>query len=205
MNVRLSKEQKVTILNQDDIYKVMQQILLRENKIRRNQEHFWVVGLNTTNKILFAELVALGATDIVQVKPPEVFRMGIYKLATKVILVHNHPSGEVSKPSKADIDLTDRLYKAGKIVLIEVLDHLVISETSYYSFQEKGLMEKIANSGKYELTDRSEMQLLEIKIKEEIAAEKERFTIAAKMKKEGFELAVIKKMTGLGKKDIEKL
>jgi len=205
MNVRLTKEQKITILNQDDIYKVMQQVLLRENKIRRNQEHFWVVGLNTANKILFVELVALGAVDIVQVKPPEVFRMGIYKLATKVILVHNHPSGNVSKASKADIDLTDRLFKAGKIVLIEVLDHLIISETDYYSFMQKGIMEKIANSGRYELTDLSEMQLLEIKFKEQMAVENERLAIAVKMKKQGFEMDVIKKMTGLNKRTIEGL
>ena len=52
MNVRLTQEQKIKVLNSADIYAIMQQVLLRENKIRRNQEHFWVVGLNHNNKIL---------------------------------------------------------------------------------------------------------------------------------------------------------
>src|SRR5690606_40012143 len=93
MNVRLTQEQKIRILNSGDVYNVMQQVLLRENKIRRNQEHFWVVGLNNKNKILFIELISLGAVNSVQVNPPEVFRMAIYKMAVKMILVHNHPSG----------------------------------------------------------------------------------------------------------------
>ncbi|MGX1930135.1 JAB domain-containing protein [Flagellimonas sp. 2504JD4-2] len=83
-------------------------MLLRENKIRRNQEHFWVVGLNTKNKILFIELIGLGAVNRVNADPPDVFRMAIYKLATKVILVHNHPSGVVDA-SKGDQEFTDRI------------------------------------------------------------------------------------------------
>ena len=52
MNVRLSKDQKIKVLNADDLYSIMQRILMRENKIRRNQEHFWVVGLDNQNKVL---------------------------------------------------------------------------------------------------------------------------------------------------------
>ena len=72
--------------------------MLRENKIGRNQEHFWVIGLDNQNKILFIELVGLGAVNRVGANPPDVFRMGIYKLAVGMILVHNHPSGNL-KPS----------------------------------------------------------------------------------------------------------
>jgi DNA repair protein RadC len=60
MNVRLTKDQKIQLLNSEDVYQVTQQILLRENKIRRNQELFWAVGLNNDNKILFIELISLG-------------------------------------------------------------------------------------------------------------------------------------------------
>src|SRR6266550_905671 len=95
MTIRLTKEQKIKVLNSDDVYKVMQQILLRENKISRAQEHFWVVGLDNKNKILFIELVALGAQNRLEAKPSDIFRMTIYKLAIKVIFVHNHPSGEI--------------------------------------------------------------------------------------------------------------
>ncbi|MEX0363400.1 MAG: JAB domain-containing protein, partial [Allomuricauda sp.] len=127
MNVHLTKEQKIKVLNSVDVYHVMQQILLRENKIRRNQEHFWVVGLNGKNKIQFIELIALGAVNRVNVDPPDVFRMAIYKLATKVIFVHNHPSGSV-EISKGDQEVTDRLFKVGKLINIEVADHLIITE-----------------------------------------------------------------------------
>lgn len=110
MNVRLTKEQKIKVLNSVDIYFVMQQILLRENKIRRNQEHFWVVGLDNKNKVLFIELIGLGAVNRVNANPPDVFRMAIYKLAVKVILVHNHPSGSVDT-SKGDHEFTDRMQR----------------------------------------------------------------------------------------------
>ncbi|MEP2510515.1 MAG: JAB domain-containing protein [Reichenbachiella sp.] len=93
MNVRLAKDQKIKVLNTQDIWQVMQQVLLRENKIRRNQEHFWIVGLDNSQKILFIELIGLGAVNRVNANPPDVFRMGIYKLAVRMILVHNHPSG----------------------------------------------------------------------------------------------------------------
>ena len=122
MNVRLSKDQKIKVLYADDLYSIMQQILMRENKIRRNQEHFWVVGLDNQNKILFIELIGLGRVNRVGANPPDVFRMGIYKLAVSMVLVHNHPSGNL-EPSQADKDFTDRLLKVGQLINIEVLDH----------------------------------------------------------------------------------
>jgi DNA repair protein RadC len=133
MNVRLSAAHKIKVLNSSDIFIIMQTILLRENKIRRSQEHFWVIGLNSGNKILFIELVSLGATNRVEIAPAEVFRMAIYKAAVKMILVHNHPSGNV-KISEADRDFTDRMIKSGNMLAVEVLDHLVITEESYTSF-----------------------------------------------------------------------
>ena len=139
MNVRLSAAHKIKVLNSTDIFTVMQTILLRENKIRRSQEHFWVIGLNSGNKILFIELVSLGATNRVEIAPAEVFRMAIYKSAIKMILVHNHPSGN-AMISEADRDLTDRMIKSGNMLAVEVLDHLVITEQSYTSFVDLGIM-----------------------------------------------------------------
>ena len=71
--------------------------MLRENKIRRNQELFWVVGLDNSNKILFVELVSLGSVNTTPINHPEIFRMAIYKMAVKIILMHNHPSGEMTQ------------------------------------------------------------------------------------------------------------
>ena len=139
MEVRLTEAQKITILNAHDVYSVMQQILLRQNKIRRAQEHFWVVGLKADNTILFVELIGIGAQNRVNVSPPDVFRMGIYKLAVRLILVHNHPSGNL-KPSQADMQLTKKLKESGKILDIPVLDHIIIAEKGYYSLADEGMM-----------------------------------------------------------------
>ncbi len=206
MNVRLTQEQKIRILNSGDVYNVMQQVLLRENKIRRNQEHFWVVGLNNRNKILFIELISLGAVNSVQVNPPEVFRMAIYKLAVKMILVHNHPSGDTT-PSPADKDLTDRMMKTGSLIKIDVIEHLIISETDYLSFVDAGIMDELKNTGKYELLDSEKVAMRKWKEEQERekAIEKNSLEIAKKMKDDGVDVDIIKKYTGLRKSDINKL
>jgi len=203
MNVRLTKEQKTTILNSAGIYSVMQQVLLRENKLRRNQEHFWVVGLDSKSKILFIELVSLGAVNIVHVDPPDVFRMAIYKLAVSMILVHNHPSGDLT-PSAADLSFTDRMLKVGKLINIEVADHLIISDKGYTSFREHGHMKKLLLSGKYEIDPqmRSMMTKIQVDHAKEEAAHEEKIGIAKKMKKEGYNDEIIMKLTGLKKKEM---
>jgi len=204
MNVRLTAEQKKTILNAYDVYSVMQQILLRQNKIRRAQEHFWVIGLKANNTILFIELISIGAQNRVNVSPPDVFRMGIYKLAVRMILVHNHPSGNL-KPSAGDKDVTDRLLKVGKMINIEVIDHLIITESGFTSFKDKGIMEELRKSGLYEIQDRESDQMKEMKIQyERKNAEKAKaMEVARKMKADGFDMNTIKKYTGLYIRDIK--
>ncbi|GAA3611556.1 JAB domain-containing protein [Flavivirga amylovorans] len=206
MNVRLTKEQKVQILNSSDIYKVMQQVLLRENKIRRNQEHFWVVGLDNNNKILFIELIGLGAVNRVNANPPDVFRMGIYKLAVKMILCHNHPSGNV-EASKADENFTDKMLKVGKIINIEVIEHLIISEEKYTSFVDNGIINKLQKSRALEIEEKEKENLktwnLEIKLEE--TAKMRDIEIAKSLKKSGMPEKDIKKHTGLSDRDMEVL
>lgn len=198
MNVRLSKEQKVRIMNSDDVYSIMQQVLLRENKIRRNQEHFWVIGLNNAHKILFIELVSLGAVNRVAVDPPDVFRMAIYKLAVKMILVHNHPSGNLT-PSKADEDFTDRLIKVGKLIKIQVIEHLIITEDNYTSLADNGTIQRLENSGTYEIVSKEKTQMKEFheRTLTEKAEKQKALVIARKMKEAGMDEKVIKQMTGL--------
>ncbi len=202
MNVRLSSTQKIAVLNSADIFTIMRDILLRENKIRRNQEHFWVIGLNSASKILFIELVSLGATNRVEVKPAEVFRIAIYKSAIRMILVHNHPSGSI-KISEADRDLTDRMIKSGNMLAIEVLDHLVITENGYTSFVDIGVMDELRRSGRYELIDKEKGWLQEMKVEAEVA--KKMNEVAANFKKLGVDIETIKKATGLTKTEIKRL
>ena len=199
MNVRLPQDSDHPIITGEDLYPVMQSILLRENKFGRSQEHFWIVGLDAKHKILFVELIGLGQNNRVHADAPTIFRMAIYKMAAKAVLVHNHPSG-VMRPSHADLDFTDRVYKAGKMLLIEVIDHLIISETEFISFAKKGEMENIKVSGKYELLNDEQKELLKLKMEHDNS-----LAIARKLMKEGMTIDFIKKVTGLRKVDLEDL
>ena len=125
----------------------MQKVLRRENKIDREKEHFWIIGLATNNRIMFIELVSMGSVDATIVKPMNVFRVAVLKGATKAILVHNHPSGEM-KPSIDDNDTTDRLIQVGRILSIKVIDHLIISLKSFLSYGKIGLLEELNLSTK---------------------------------------------------------
>ncbi|NOQ76117.1 MAG: DNA repair protein [Crocinitomix sp.] len=206
MNVRLTQDQKVQLSESGDVYKIMQQILLRENKIGRNQEHFWVIGLDNQSIILFIELVGLGAVNRVGANPPDVFRMGIYKLAVGMILVHNHPSGNL-KPSDEDIDFTDKMYKVGQIIGIEVIDHLIITEDSYTSLADKNVFDIIKKSGRYKVIDKDLDDYLEMKreIELDLKLKEGKIEIARKMKAKGMDADTIKEITGLTKWDIRKV
>jgi len=121
-------------------------------------------------------------------------------------VVHNHPSGNL-KPSDADIDMTDRLIKAGEMIEIKVIEHLIITEEDYSSFMNLGLIEQLQKSGKYELIDKEKAELTEWKLQtEREQGEKQKAAeIVKKLKKEGMNDDFIKKVTGLRKSDIKKL
>ena len=103
------------------------------------KEHFAVMLLNTKNKIIGMPEVSVGSLSASVVHPREVFRAAIDYAAAAMILLHNHPSGDPT-PSREDIAVTDRLVKAGKIMDIPVLDHVVIGRECFASFKEKGLL-----------------------------------------------------------------
>nr|VFJ44237.1 MAG: RadC-like JAB domain-containing protein [Candidatus Kentron sp. DK] len=100
MNIRLTAQEKIKVMNGEDLFAIMQKILLREAKIDREKEHFWIVGLDADNRILFIELVALSGVTSGTVKPMEVFRVAVLKNAVSAILVHNH-TAENTTPSGA--------------------------------------------------------------------------------------------------------
>ena len=79
MEIGLSKEERIRILNSDDLYSIMQRILLREQKIDQNREHFWVIGLANDHRLLFVELISLGTVNQTLAEPMEVFSFGITK------------------------------------------------------------------------------------------------------------------------------
>lgn len=114
---------------------------MRENKLGQQKEHFWVIGLATSNRISYIELVALGSISATLINPLEVFSLAVQKKSPHIILVHNHP-GDTLNPSKEDIKITQKIVKGGEILNIAVLDHLIITTEGYYSFAEKGKLPK---------------------------------------------------------------
>lgn len=101
-----------------------------------DREHFIAVCLNSKNKIICVNVVSVGSLNSSVVHPREVFKAAILSNAAAIIVAHNHPSGD-STPSKEDRSITETLSKAGKILGIPVLDHLIIGD-NYYSFAEHG-------------------------------------------------------------------
>lgn len=103
------------------------------------REHFAVMLLNTKNHILGMADISVGSLSASIVHPREVFRAAIDYAAASMILMHNHPSGDPS-PSREDIAVTNRLTKAGKIMDIPVLDHIILGHDQFLSLKERGIM-----------------------------------------------------------------
>ncbi len=133
MKVRLTREQKIKIANSEDVFAIMLAVLKRENRLGRRKEHFWVIGISPSHVIEFIELISLGTIDATIVKPLDVFHLAAAKNTPKIILVHNHPSGNL-QASEEDIRLTQRLKEGARLLDIDIVDHLVISEEGYSSF-----------------------------------------------------------------------
>ena len=215
MKVTLTREQRIRVLDTEDVYKVMQQILLRENKIRRDKEHFWIVCLSNIDRIMLIELLSLGTENASLVDPTEVFSFALQKQAKKLIMVHNHPNEVILLPSDADMDLTNHMYQVGKFLDLPVLDHLIINEKKYLSFANTHVLERLARSKKYVLQYKEEAERIMEKGRKEgirIGLEKgqelvEQKTIqmAKGMKKEGIDVKIIAKLSGLSIAQIKNL
>ena len=104
-----------------------------------DREHFVVLLLDIKNKVIGINTVSIGNLDTSIAHPREVFKPAILSNAGSILLAHNHPSGD-PEPSREDIEITRRLVEAGKIIGIEVIDHVIIGEERYVSMKEKGLM-----------------------------------------------------------------
>lgn len=109
------------------------------------REHFFVLLLDARHKIQREERVSLGTLTASLVHPREVFREAVRDAAAALVLVHNHPSGDPT-PSSEDRVVTRRLAEAGAVLGIRIVDHVVVAERGYYSFQAEGILEKIPNS-----------------------------------------------------------
>ena len=111
-----------------------------EHLALEKKEHFCVMLLNTKNHVIGWHVISIGSLTASVVHPREVFAPAIVHHAASIILVHNHPSGDPS-PSREDITVTHRLVKAGKLMDIAILDHIIIGSSNFVSMKEKNLLE----------------------------------------------------------------
>ena len=102
-------------------------------------EEFWAIFLNHQNKILYKTCLFRGgiASSIADIRV--VFRTALEHFSTQIIVAHNHPAGSL-KPSKEDINITQKIKDAGKFLDIDLLDHLILTQNKYYSFKDEGIL-----------------------------------------------------------------
>lgn len=124
---------KVPIEGPRDIYD------FAKSRLPKHQEGFIVLILDAKNRVERVAVASVGTATAALVHPREVFRAAIKHSAVAVILVHNHPSGDPT-PSKEDIEITERIGEAGRVVGIELLDHVVVGNGRFESLREAGYL-----------------------------------------------------------------
>jgi DNA repair protein RadC len=102
-------------------------------------EEFWIVLLSRANKIIGKQLIGRGGISETTADIKLIFKKSIESLASAIILAHNHPSGNL-KPSQSDLNLTKKIKDAAKLFDISILDHLIIGDGNYYSFNDEGVL-----------------------------------------------------------------
>lgn len=127
----LQNKQTFLILSPKDVWDELKDI--RGNK----KEHFVVFFLDARNQEIKREIISMGSLNINIVHPREVFEPAVRNLAAQIIIAHNHPSGD-PQPSKEDLEVTQKLVEAGKILGIEVANHVIVSKDKFVSLKEKG-------------------------------------------------------------------
>ena len=139
VSIKMVKEssflyQTRTISSPNDAYE-----MIREQLEGLDREQFMIACLNTKNEPTNISVVAVGTLNKAIVHPREVFKTAILSNAASIMAFHNHPSGETT-PSQQDIQLTNRLYEAGELLGIKLLDHLIIGDGTFTSLKEKGYL-----------------------------------------------------------------
>ena len=139
VSIKMIKEasflyQTRTISSPKDAYE-----MIKEQLEGLDREQFIIACLNTKNEPTNITVVSVGSLNKAIVHPREVFKTAILSNAASIMAFHNHPSGEIT-PSQQDIQLTNRLYEAGELLGIKLLDHLIIGDGTFTSLKEKGYL-----------------------------------------------------------------
>jgi DNA repair protein RadC len=127
-------EERLAIYKATDVQNIMGPVLSD-----LTYEEFWVLAINQAGRLIDKKKIGHGGLAATPADIRIIFKFALDNLATRLLLVHNHPSGEKS-PSKEDIDLTVHMQKAGDILNIKIIDHIIIAGKTYFSFTEEGLL-----------------------------------------------------------------
>lgn len=130
---RIRTDSDEAIVRAADIYK------LSFNIARKKQEHFMLITLNGASCVIKKRIIFVGTINQSVIHPREIFHHAIKDRAASIIIVHNHPSGDTT-PSKEDVNTTTKIKRIGELVGINLLEHLVVSPTGYFSFYKSGLI-----------------------------------------------------------------
>jgi len=135
-------EARPTITTPSDVMRNWHALLIGCSVFESTREQAFAILLNTRRRLIGVHLIAVGSVDTLLITPSQVFRAAVAANASAIILIHNHPSGDPS-PSDGDINVTRTLIKAGSILKVELLDHIVIgteesTPVSYKSLRELG-------------------------------------------------------------------
>ena len=130
----LEGTEKAKITGSKDVYD-----LIKSDLLDIPHEEFWILLLNRANRVIKKVQISQGGVAGTVADPKIIFKLALDDLASGIILAHNHPSGNLTA-SQADLDLTKKLKEAGKLLDIQVLDHLIVAGQKYFSFADEGLM-----------------------------------------------------------------
>jgi DNA repair protein RadC len=130
----LDPEAKPRISSSRDVFEI-----LKAHLLDIHHEEFWILLLNRANRVIKKHQISQGGVAGTVADPKIIFKVALAELASGIVLAHNHPSGNLTA-SQADIDLTKKLKDAGKLLEIQVLDHVIIAGQKYFSFADEGML-----------------------------------------------------------------
>jgi DNA repair protein RadC len=130
----LESDEKPKVSGSKDVYD-----LIKAELLDIPHEEFWILLLNRANRVIKKAQISQGGVSGTVADPKIIFKLALDELACGIILAHNHPSGNLTA-SQADLDLTKKLKEAGKLLDIQVLDHIIVAGQKYFSFADEGLM-----------------------------------------------------------------
>lgn len=130
---KVKPSERPLISSSNDAYKILK-VMFNDNM--EYYESFVIMLLNKANRVIGLNVVSTGGIDSTIVDPKKIFQVALLANASNIILCHNHPSGNII-PSDPDIRLTDKIKEGAKLLDMKVFDHLIVSESGYYSFADE--------------------------------------------------------------------